>query len=373
MASATATIVSVSSFDGRAFSFGDYRWIVRAIGRNAVMAFAAVVAIGVAGAIVTMAAAWIVNTTLGTRHTTPVTVTGTLARANGDAKWPLSSTGAVALVRPQLEIPDDRARRDIAAAPDRLMEAKSPYTLTFGSNQWLPLPSTFTPERARSVPLPQPRPAQLEVARAPIAEPAPQSVPQNIPQVAAAAPPPAISEKRVAPQVAHNKPTALPDRDSRTAVYDISARTVYLPGGEKLEAHSGLGDKMDDPQHIRVRMRGPTPPNVYELTMRERLFHGVRAIRLNPVDDSKMFGRDGMLAHSYMLGPNGQSNGCVSFKDYDRFLQAFLDGEVDRMIVVTHLDGPLPDTPRVARRGNRGGKNFNVATSYQRADTTLTW
>ena len=37
-----------------------------------------------------------------------------------------------------------------------------------------------------------------------------------------------------------------------------------------------------------------------------------------------MFGRDGILAHSYMLGPNGQSNGCLSFRDYPKFLRAFL-------------------------------------------------
>jgi len=41
-----------------------------------------------------------------------------------------------------------------------------------------------------------------------------------------------------------------------------------------------------------------------------------RAIRLTPSDSSKMYGRDGILAHSYLLGPNGQSNGCVSFSDY---------------------------------------------------------
>ena len=45
-----------------------------------------------------------------------------------------------------------------------------------------------------------------------------------------------------------------------------------------------------------------------------------------------------------MLGPNGQSNGCVSFKDYDKFLHAFLKGEVERLVVVMHLDG----APRVA-------------------------
>ena len=102
---------------------------------------------------------------------------------------------------------------------------------------------------------------------------------------------------------ARNDTPTLPGVDSRTAVYDISARTVYLPGGRKLEAHSGLGDKMDDPRYVAVKNRGPTPPNVYDLSLREQPFHGVRAIRLTPVDEGKMFGRDGMLAHSYMLGP----------------------------------------------------------------------
>src|SRR5262249_8674856 len=36
-------------------------------------------------------------------------------------------------------------------------------------------------------------------------------------------------------------------RDIRTAVYDIEAHTVYLPSGRKLEAHSGLGEYMDNP------------------------------------------------------------------------------------------------------------------------------
>ena len=54
-----------------------------------------------------------------------------------------------------------------------------------------------------------------------------------------------------------------------------------------------------------MKRTGPTPPNVYELKLRETLFHGVRAIRLVPADSSKMYGRDGILAHSYLLGPNG--------------------------------------------------------------------
>ncbi len=137
--------------------------------------------------------------------------------------------------------------------------------------------------------------------------------------------------------------------DSHTAIYDIAARTVHLPGGNKLEAHSGLGSYLDDPRYIRTKMQGPTPPNVYNLSLREQLFHGVRAIRLVPVDDGKMFGRDGMLAHSYMLGPNGQSNGCVSFRDYPAFLNAFLKGEVNRLVVVEHLP------TAVARTGSANG------------------
>ena len=82
------------------------------------------------------------------------------------------------------------------------------------------------------------------------------------------------------------EPNPLADIDtSRTAIYDISARTVYLPNGRRLEAHSGLGDHMDDPRYVNARGTGPTPPNVYELKLRETLFHGVRAIRLVPSDE----------------------------------------------------------------------------------------
>jgi Protein of unknown function (DUF2778) len=133
--------------------------------------------------------------------------------------------------------------------------------------------------------------------------------------------------------------------DSRTAVYVIAEHTVYLPNGTRLEAHSGLGHRTDDPHYINVKNAGPTPPNVYDLTLRKSMFHGVRAIRLNPVDENRMFGRDGMLAHSYMLrGTSGQSNGCVVFRDYPAFLRAFLNGEVDRLVVVERVED-APDTP----------------------------
>jgi hypothetical protein len=135
--------------------------------------------------------------------------------------------------------------------------------------------------------------------------------------------------------------------DSFTAVYDISARAVYLPNGAKLEAHSGYGSLMDDPGHVSERNVGATPPHVYDLKPREKLFHGVQALRMIPVGDNDTLGRSGLLAHSYMLGPNGDSNGCVSIKDYDRFLTAFTNGEVKRLVVVPTLgDGMSAATRR---------------------------
>jgi hypothetical protein len=83
--------------------------------------------------------------------------------------------------------------------------------------------------------------------------------------------------------------------------------------------------------------------------LREERFHGVRAIRLNPVDDGKMYGRDGILAHTYMLGPSGQSFGCVSFKNYPEFLKAFLKGEIDRLVVVPHLESKPSGEQRASR------------------------
>jgi hypothetical protein len=134
--------------------------------------------------------------------------------------------------------------------------------------------------------------------------------------------------------------------DNLTAVYDISARTVYMPNGLKLEAHSGFGSLMDDPGHVSERNVGATPPNVYDLKPRERLFHGVQALRMLPADGNVTLGRSGLLAHSYMLGARGDSNGCVSIKNYEKFLNAFNNGEIKRLVVVPSLG----DSASAARR-----------------------
>lgn len=124
------------------------------------------------------------------------------------------------------------------------------------------------------------------------------------------------------------------------AVYDISAKTVYLPDGQRLEAHSGLGAMVDQPRYVDQKDRGPTPPNTYDLTLRETRFHGVEAIRLTPVGGRAKYNRVGLLAHTYMLrGGRAESNGCVVFKDYNRFLAAFKKGKVTRLVVVPRLNG----------------------------------
>lgn len=410
MSNTAATIYVVPQYRGRSFSNAQVRGQVRGharshvrpqvhdlarlIGSGLVRGIGAVATVGLLAVTVTVAAAWIVNSALVTKpqmQTKSFTGPGALMLAQSEppvvrtadtsfeSKWARAATGGTPLMA--LQTAEEPAKPLIAMAPVATHVAK-----LIAAPAHIPLPPRRMAEQAHSAPstapstapLPPARPqlAALEVFGPPIEKftpqragpPAPQiaapqiSAPQiSAPQIAMVMPPaPSISEKRAAPQEAHNKSQAYPELDSRTAIYDISARTVFLPSGQKLEAHSGLYDKMDDPKYVHVRMRGATPPNVYDLTMREQLFHGVRAIRLNPVHEHKMFGRDGMLAHTYMLGPNGQSNGCVSFKDYDKFLQAFLRGEVDRLVVVPDGGTKLALAVR-ERRGQGGRYAANVA------------
>ena len=199
---------------------------------------------------------------------------------------------------------------------------------------------------AESVPLPTPRPAEAgkpslramvqrgKVATASAADSPFDKLfgkPESGPALAYAAP-----DGGVTHEGRSLTPGRLPaNTDGVTAVYDITARTVYMPDGTRLEAHSGLRDKLDDPRFVHVKMHGATPPHTYDLVPRESLFHGVQALRLIPVGgEGEIFGRTGLLAHTYMLGPNGDSNGCVSFRNYDAFLRAYQQGKVKRLVVV---------------------------------------
>lgn len=130
---------------------------------------------------------------------------------------------------------------------------------------------------------------------------------------------------------------SLPGPGSRIAVYVIEDSVVHMPNGEKLKAHSGRGHMRDNPKFVHVKNYGPTPPNVYKLRMREARFHGIEAIRMNPVGDAKMYNRDGFLTHTYLLRRRGDSSGCVVFEDYNRFLNAFKRGHVQTLIVVPSM------------------------------------
>lgn len=134
-----------------------------------------------------------------------------------------------------------------------------------------------------------------------------------------------------------NRKNNLPGPGSRIAVYVIEDAVVHMPNGEKLRAHSGRGHMRDKPKYVHVKNQGPTPPNVYKLRMREARFHGIEAIRMNPVGDAKMYNRDGFLTHTYLLRRRGDSSGCVVFEDYNRFLNAYKRGNVHTLIVVPSM------------------------------------
>ena len=57
----------------------------------------------------------------------------------------------------------------------------------------------------------------------------------------------------VAPNVAPHDMGLVQEPGGRTAIYDISAHSVYLPSGQTLEAHSGLGGGLDEPRYILVK------------------------------------------------------------------------------------------------------------------------
>lgn len=194
------------------------------------------------------------------------------------------------------------------------------------------------PSIVAAVPLPRVRPAgaNLAMISGPTHEPDNRSLVQKLSNLLA----PRLTLASLTPGdgLSHSgRDLASLRYDNLSAVYDISAHTVYMPDGSELEAHSGFGRLMDDPEHVSERNVGATPPNVYDLKLRGRLFHGVQALRMIPVGDRGTLGRTGLLAHSYMLGPNGDSNGCVSIKKYETFLAAFTKGAIKRLVVVPSL------------------------------------
>ncbi|MBW9053425.1 DUF2778 domain-containing protein [Rhizobium mesosinicum] len=271
---------------------------------------------------------------------------------------------------------EDDADRIIIPSKEAIAEAEMPAMLALAEAgpRVTPVPVEPPPANRAAAPAADSR-AEIEVAEAEdgappfdlVLAPDEDSVPLPMarPDGLVGKPAPATKESQRAaePVLAYAKPNspiedddddAVPRYDKRgftprlragVAIYDIENATVYLPNGERLEAHSGLGKMRDNPRYIDQKMRGPTPPHTYNLTMREALFHGVAAIRLTPVQGSDaIFNRVGLLAHTYMLGKNGDSNGCISFKDYKRFLAAYKRGEIRQLVVVPRMNNKPAST-----------------------------
>jgi hypothetical protein len=362
MTCATVAFPEAALFDGRAFSLRDCR---RGIFGGAVLGLSILTAACVLVAFATVAAAWIVGTCLSSNPYIHARTSVGPQAIGLDYHYPTLAGAADALIAAALSTdrgpaPASTAQAPLTpAAPPTFAPVNAAALSTEGFTQrandalFSPYPwdaahidtmheiariagatakANGTPAAAASSPI-----SSATVPTVGPSEPAKRK--QAVQPAEAIAAPPALSnsQKPLAPQQAHRESNSLPGFDNHTAVYDIEAHTVYLPDGDALEAHSGLGSRLDNPRYVSEKNRGPTPPNVYDLVLRSEPFHGVRAIRLNPVGEGNMFGRDGILAHTYMLGPSGQSFGCVSFLDYHAFLQAFLEGEVNRLVVVPHL------------------------------------
>lgn len=247
-----------------------------------------------------------------------------LADAEATTTVPPKPARQLAALESPAPIPMSRPRQLAAPAPDQLVPfAAEPVTTqpTAPSQMRERAVALNPPRPAPALARPQaPRPARFELAYANVNDPARET---------GGAAADLQREFGHAPR--------LPGPGSGIAVYDIKAATVYMPDGEKLEAHSGLGYMRDKPRYAHEKNRGPTPPNVYKLVMRKQRFHGVQAVRMLPVDGKLKYGRDGFLAHTYMLRGTSQSNGCVVFKDYQRFLSAFKRGKITKMVVVPDL------------------------------------
>lgn len=303
----------------------------KVIVRGIALCLTAAAAVAVMVAFLTVTAAWFVAAAFSIDpHLSAKAPFGAEQLAFGHR--PRIEIAAADRVEPSEVIATSAATDDVTTKAVTASPAASTYVLASVA----PTLPTGTFERANFVRLPDAAddpPSEVKPASANISV-APASAQADADDVLVTA---SISPSALPPKRPRAGEIWLSNVHNRTAVYDIAAHTVYMPDGTRLEAHSGLGSLRDNPAHVRKKNRGPTPPNVYELTMRERLFHGVRAIRLNPARGATMFGRDGMLAHTYMLGSSGQSNGCVAFKNYRAFLKAFLRGEITRMVVVPRL------------------------------------
>jgi hypothetical protein len=295
--------------------------------------------------------------------------------AQSDVKTPDNSQLALALVQSlpvddeafASPLPIEESSADVEVSPVETQQGQpgDAASLPDALTDDVPLPTRRpqfdAPQQPKVVqqskPVQQPKPAQQPkpdrgtVQQAQTAQPARQGRPADGGNVLAYAKPDTPSGGLgKAFRNLFNSPGSRSGASNGVAVYDISAGTVYMPDGSRLEAHSGVGAMADQPRYADQKNRGPTPPNTYNLSLRETRFHGVEALRLTPVDGRNKYNRDGLLAHTYLLrGRYAQSSGCVAFKDYARFLAAYKKGKIKRLVVVPRLSSSPTRVASAAR------------------------
>jgi len=293
MTCATVAFPQAVAFDGRAFALRDCHRVIFGgvvIGLGTMAAACAMVAC------VTVAAAWIVAASLSANPYIHPSVSMGPETIALNYRYPILAGAPDVSASAPLPV-------DHGYAPDPLLEAELTLTPTpsFAPANAAPLLTNRFTRRADHVPSVLLTPAPIQAAHAHAPDPtvdadltraaAPNSAPtrhatvptahisepartrEAVPQIQAApAMPPASSSHKPLPSPqAHRDLISMPGTDSHTAVYDIEAHTVYLPGGDRLEAHSGLGKRLDDPRYVSEKNRGPTPPNVYDLVLRSDL------------------------------------------------------------------------------------------------------
>ena len=180
---------------------------------------------------VTVAAAWMINTALATNP-------------HIDARGPME-LGTIALAQHDTILASAtdasgqaRVSTGPADAPDVTFETRWPGATAFALASAVPLVPqrplapdvAFEARWARTT-------ASASASTVLLVPQFPVERANNVPSL----PPASTSEKRVTPQQAYNKSSPLPELDSRTAVYDIAARTVYLPRRRQAGGAFGSG------------------------------------------------------------------------------------------------------------------------------------
>lgn len=96
--------------------------------------------------------------------------------------------------------------------------------------------------------------------------------------------------------------------------YDQSTGRLISREGERIgEGYSGAPTARNNPTKENVHNVGPIPRGTYEIGKPvDTVTHGPFVLRLSPIQDNEMYGRDGFLIHGdSVVEPGTASTGCI--------------------------------------------------------------